>query len=244
VNSTAANYTVSGGTQVGSTSTTGWNTADFSGTNYNFIALKLSTASAAYLSTITIEYDPASISLTSTTLSGFTYTAGAGPSAEKSFNVSGYNLTNDIVLTAPTEYEMSITSGSGYVASITLTKTGGSVASTPIYVRLKSGLSADDYNKSITVASTNATTQTVACSGSVVVATGINTPEAGSVKVFASEGKLYVNGAEAGTPVQVYTTTGSLVKSIVTSSNANSFVLPKGLYLVKVGGESVKVVVR
>lgn len=58
VNSTAADYSVTGGTQVGSASTSGWTSADLAGTDYNFFAVKRG-ASAAYISSIVIEYlDP------------------------------------------------------------------------------------------------------------------------------------------------------------------------------------------
>lgn len=58
VNSTAADYTVTGGKQVGAASTSGWTSADLAGTDYNFFAIKRGT-SVAYISSIVIEYlDP------------------------------------------------------------------------------------------------------------------------------------------------------------------------------------------
>mgnify|MGYP000385061551 CR=1 FL=1 len=57
------------------------------------------------------------------------------PSAEQSYSVSGSNLTDDITLTAPADFEISETSGSGFGNSLTLTQSGGDVAETPIYVR-------------------------------------------------------------------------------------------------------------
>jgi len=66
--------------------------------------------------------------------------------AEQSFTVEGSDLTADISIAAPTNYEISETSGSGFTSPITLTQTAGAVSSTTIYVRLKAGLSAGDYN--------------------------------------------------------------------------------------------------
>ena len=111
-----------------------------------------------------------SISVNPSSLSGFSYVLGAGPSSEQSFTVSGQNLTNDITLTAPTDYEISQTSGSGFTNTFDLPQTGGSVSSTSIYVRLKSGLSVGTYDESITASSTGATSQEISCSG-VVFAT-------------------------------------------------------------------------
>jgi len=108
------------------------------------------------------------ITVDPTTLSGFSYIEGSGPSAEQTFDVSGTNLTADISITAPTNYEISETTGSGFTSPITLTQTGGTVASTTIYVRLKAGLAIGTYNdEDITASSTDATDKTVTCSGSV-----------------------------------------------------------------------------
>ena len=104
-----------------------------------------------------------------TTLTGFTYIEGSGPSAEQSFNVSGSNLTANISVAAPTDYEVSTTSGSGFGAAVVLTQTGGTVSSTPVYVRLKAGLEENSYAGNVSITSTGATEKTVALSGSVTV---------------------------------------------------------------------------
>ncbi|MEA3447249.1 MAG: T9SS type A sorting domain-containing protein, partial [Bacteroidota bacterium] len=97
------------------------------------------------------------------------YEEGSGPSAEQSFTVEGSNLTNNISLSAPTNYEISETSGSGFGNSVTLTQSGGTVSTTTIYVRLKAGLSIATYNnEDITASSSDATDQTVTCDGEVV----------------------------------------------------------------------------
>jgi hypothetical protein len=76
-----------------------------------------------------------------------------------------------LVVTAPTNYEVSTSSGSGYGATVTLTPVSNTVSSTTIYVRLKAGLAIGAYNlENITVSSTGATSETVACSGDVVLA--------------------------------------------------------------------------
>ena len=55
VNSTAGNYTVTGGTQVGTASSAGW-TADLEGTNYKYFAIKRG-ANASYISSIEVVYE-------------------------------------------------------------------------------------------------------------------------------------------------------------------------------------------
>jgi hypothetical protein len=106
------------------------------------------------------------ITLTPTSLTGFTYVVGNGPSAEQSFTATGINLTANVVLTAPSNYEISTTSGSGFGASVTLTQTGGNASGT-IYVRLKAGLAVNSYNQNITATSTGAVSKSVALTGTV-----------------------------------------------------------------------------
>lgn len=108
------------------------------------------------------------VSVTPSTLTGFTYLVGSGPSATQTFTVSGINLTADIVLTAPTNYEISNLPGGPYFTTMNYTPAAGSVAPTTIYVRLKAGLPVGTYNtENISVTSTGATSQNVTCSGTV-----------------------------------------------------------------------------
>jgi trimeric autotransporter adhesin len=86
-------------------------------------------------------------------------------SAEQSYTVSGTNLTNDIIITPPTDFEISQTSGSGFSTSpITVPQSGGTISAATIYVRF-SPLSPGAKSVNITNASTGATTQNVAISG-------------------------------------------------------------------------------
>lgn len=108
------------------------------------------------------------INVSTGALLGFTYVSGNGPSAEQTFTCSGNNLTTNISLAAPADYEISATSGSGFGTSLSLTPSSGTVSTTTIYVRLKSGLSVGTYNgQTINLTSTGASTQTVSCNGTV-----------------------------------------------------------------------------
>jgi len=129
--------------------------------NYSDETKHNGTTSALTSPTITV--DPSS-------LTGFNYWVGSGPSTEQSFTISGINLTADISITPITNYEISTGTGVNFVATspIDLTQSGGTVANTLIYVRLKAGLSKGTYNgETITATSTGADNKTVTCSGSV-----------------------------------------------------------------------------
>ena len=109
------------------------------------------------------------VTVTPLALSGFTYVEGNGPSDEQSFTVSGFNLSGNITITAPSDYEISETSGSGFTQSpITLAPVGGNVEETTIYVRLKAGLAVGTYNdEDITVSCADVDDIDVTCNGNV-----------------------------------------------------------------------------
>jgi len=121
-------------------------------------------------------------------ITGLDYFEGNGPSAEQTFSVSGINLTGNLDVTAPTNFEISSTSGSGFGSSVSLTPSAGSVSSTTLYVRLVSGLSANTYTDVLTATSTGATSATINVSGIV-------TPSTPQFNVFGSPDPLnYADG--------------------------------------------------
>ncbi|WP_019037663.1 T9SS type A sorting domain-containing protein [Psychroflexus tropicus] len=90
--------------------------------------------------------------------------------AEGSFTVQGLNLTEDITVTAPTNFEVSLTSEGSFSNAINLAETDGEVPSTEVFVRLQSGLSAGDFNGEVT-ASSSGVTEVINVSGEVLAAT-------------------------------------------------------------------------
>lgn len=110
------------------------------------------------------------INVNKNSLTGFTYTLDNGPSTAQNFTVSGTTLSDDITLSLglSSSFEMSLSEGSSYTNSLTLTPTTGTVAATTIYVRLKAGLDVNvSYNGTITLTSTGATDRTISLTGSV-----------------------------------------------------------------------------
>jgi hypothetical protein len=65
----------------------------------------------------------------------FNSPAPSTPSTQQSYTVSGVRLVGNVTITAPAQFQVSLTSGSGFAASVQLTPTGGTVASTTIYAR-------------------------------------------------------------------------------------------------------------
>lgn len=108
--------------------------------------------------------------ITTTTLTAFGNICTSSTSAEKTYTVSGTLLTDNIIITPPVVYEISTSSGSGFVANpstLTLTQSGGTVNATTIYVRFKPTL-VQSYNDNILHTSTGAVDKNVAVNGSGV----------------------------------------------------------------------------
>ena len=177
--------------------------------------------------------------VTPATRSGFTYVTGAGPSANQTIAVSGFNLTAGaaITITAPANYEVSTAAGGPYGATATIANAaGGTLAATNIYVRLKSGLAVGLYNGvNVTVSGGGAAgSQTVAVSGSVT--SGVLTPLPAPVpgagtgatsSTFTAHWTTVAN-ATGGYEVHVYQG-AVLVKTVVVAGQATNLVVVSGL---------------
>ncbi len=112
-------------------------TALASETQYFVRAFATNSAGTSYGSEIDFTTTAATglIEASVASLSAFSTTYGTA-SASQNFSASGEGLSGDITVTAPTGFEVSLTSGSGYAVSVMLSPTGGTVASTTIYVRI------------------------------------------------------------------------------------------------------------
>lgn len=75
------------------------------------------------------------ISAIPTMLNSFSQIVGT-PSAEQTFSLSGSNLTGNVSIDAPTHFEVSLTSGSGFASTLSVPHVAGVIAPTLIYVRL------------------------------------------------------------------------------------------------------------
>ncbi|MEW6507331.1 MAG: N-acetylmuramoyl-L-alanine amidase [Bacteroidota bacterium] len=104
------------------------------------------------------------ITVSTTSLPSFGNVAINTNSSPQSYTVSGSNLTSNIVITAPTGFQVSRNQNSGFASSITMDHAGGSLGSTTIWVRFSPTV-AQPYSGEITHTSTGAITQKVSISG-------------------------------------------------------------------------------
>ncbi|MCX6209981.1 MAG: pectinesterase family protein, partial [Bacteroidetes bacterium] len=170
----AMTYTVKRSVNNGAYSTI--NTTNGTSTNYNYSITdnSLQTGINKYIiemtyngntytstDTLTVSNQP-TITSTVTSLSALVQTIGT-PSASQNFNISGSNLTNNITVTAPTNFQVS-TNNSSWSSSVTYTQSAGIVASSLVYVRLNAG-SNGSYSGNVVLSTTSGTSVNVAVTG-------------------------------------------------------------------------------
>ena len=121
----------------------------------------------ALASDVTLNYVPnPQLTLTPTELSGFQYTFGEGPSQSLSFAVTGSDLTANVSIVAPQDFEVATTAEGPFADNLSLTPTEGLVDAN-VYVRMKSGLAIGSYAGNVTV-TTGTLNATVALNGTVL----------------------------------------------------------------------------
>ncbi len=132
-----------------------------------------------------------------TSLTGFEATSGATASNPQSVAVIGRNLQANLIVTAPTGYEVSSAIGGTYNGTLTLTPSNGSIQSN-VFVHLSSGVSPGNYSGNITLTS-GTTSASVSLNGTVIPGSGAQytitataNPTAGGIVTGA--GTYYENG--------------------------------------------------
>ena len=120
-------------------------------------------------------------------------TYGTASATPTNFSITGAFLTNDITVTAPANYEVSTSIGSGYDASVLLTQSGGTVAATTIYVRLAATapVTGSPHGGNVVLSSTGATPVNVATVASAVA------PKNLTIAGLTGDNKVYDRTATA-----------------------------------------------
>ncbi|MEP6748624.1 MAG: choice-of-anchor J domain-containing protein [Bacteroidota bacterium] len=165
-----------------------------------------------------------SISVSPAAIAGFSTIAGTA-SAYQDVSVSGSNLTADLSITVTAPYEIS-TDSTNYSTTVTLTQSGGSIANTPLVVRIAASAPTGAAAGSISLTSTGASTQTITLTGTVNSATVVDPPQSfNAVAVSTTEIDLTATGNVAGDNIVVAsnsTATFGTPSGALTAGNAIS----------------------
>ena len=140
--------------------------------SYNGLSIAITSSGAANVSvsipnSSVTSVAVASVTVSTSSLTAFANTAVGSSSTTQNFTVAGSNLgSNDITVTAPTNFQVSTSSSSGFASSLTLTPSSGTVAATTIYARYTpSGIGANSGN--ITISQADVSDQTISVSGAI-----------------------------------------------------------------------------
>ena len=143
-NRTAVSSTISGlNIAVGSTVWIRWSDLNASGADDGLGVDDFSIAATSATPVSTLTASPTSVS-------NLNYNLGSGPSTAGNYTLTGSNLTGDVTLTAPTNFEISkVSATTDFSSGFTITPSSGSI-STTVYARLVAGLPVGTYSGNIT----------------------------------------------------------------------------------------------
>jgi hypothetical protein len=119
-----------------------------------------------------VEPPPATPTLTvnGTSLSFGSVTTGQTSSVQ-SYTLSGADLTSNVTVSAPSGFQVSLSSSSGFGSSVSVTPSSGLVTDRTIYVRF-APTAAQSYSGTVNNSSSGATSKTVQVSGTGVAPVG------------------------------------------------------------------------
>jgi hypothetical protein len=124
-------------------------------------------------------------------------------------------LTGNLTVTPPAGFETSLTEGSGYGSSTTITASG-TLASTTVFVRLAATTTPGSYSGNISIAGGGATTQSIAIPNSTVTAKAL------TVTGLTGNNKVY-NRSTAASASGTAALSGIVGSDIVTLTGTPSF---------------------
>lgn len=173
------------------------------------------------------------------TISGLEYNEGSGPSPSDTFNVSGLFLTNNIVVTAPENFEVSLSEMTGYMESVTLVQESGTVENTTVYVRLIAGLSDGTYMGDIIASSSPAANKNLPVNGEVTNTLSNDLFESSDFAIYPNPTSTgFVNirtNSGVNINVQIFNVLGKIVlNQSVSNKQLDVSTLKTGVYIIRI----------
>jgi hypothetical protein len=185
------------------------------------------------------------------TLTGFastlpavdTLTTSPAIAYSKNLKISANSLTADLIVSAGSKLEIATDSlFASPQSSIILPSVGDTV-----YVRLKKGLPigiTTDETTKVSITSTGFISKYIQFKGNSVAETAVKNINSSNIKCFAVNGRLYIQGVEAGKHIAIFNNLGQIVKSATATDNTCISIPTKGIYFVKSDGFIQKVILK
>ncbi|WP_448697463.1 MBG domain-containing protein [Mucilaginibacter sp. AW1-3] len=172
---------------------TGAAAADAAGTYNGSVVPSAATGGTFTAGNYNITYTAGNITVTATpiptigttgALSALSTTYGTA-STTGTFNVSGADMTAGILVTPPAGFEVSANATTGFGASVTV-GAAGTIAATPVYIRLAATDVVNNYSGNVVLSSTGANNVTVAIPVSAVGKKTLTVTAANATKVYGA----------------------------------------------------------
>lgn len=213
-----------------------------------------SNAQALGIDNISITANGSSIPTISTpspnSLTGFTTTSGTA-SASQTFSVGGSNLTENLVVSAPVDYEVRENGTGSFGSAVSFTPSSGTVATKTIEVRIAASAGVGSPSGNVVCSSTGATSHNVAVSGTVTapptnyppsISNIVRTPSGtitNSIAVSISADASDSDGTVEGVELHWGTSSGSLGNTIEMSLDAGNTYIADTDIPAQAGGTTV-----
>jgi hypothetical protein len=167
------------------------------------------------------------ISSTTTSIASMNTTYGVA-SSTRTINVSGQYIIQNILVTPPNGFEVSSNASTGYANTLTLTASGGNIASTNAFIRLKTSAGVGNYSSTVVLTSDAADMVSIPIITSYVAAAPLTITSTYFQKFYGSKITLGVGSKNfTATGLVNGETIGSVTLSATSGTAAND---AAGLY--------------
>ena len=206
---------------------TGTPTSLSTSTNYNITGTTSAGCTAIRTLNLTVANPPPALTVvgTPTLLS----TCNGIASSTQSFTIAGQYLgSNSISVTAPTGFEISRSSNSGFSNSLSITPTAGTVLATSIYVRLSTTALAGNFSATIVCANTGAVSKNIAVTG--LVKSTPTMPVIDNITAICVGGNINITAATIAGATYAWTGPNNFVSTVQNPSISAATVANGGVY--------------
>jgi len=173
------------------------------------------TGAGPYLLSISVTLPP--ILRASAALTTFQTNGVNVPSPEQSYTFLGTDLTGDVTVTAPTHFQISTASGSGFGSTLTLPATNGSVGPLSIFVRYNPQAAPSPHAGNITHTSAGAVPLDLAVNGDLITTPTVQVNGGAALTLFRAP------ALNSPSPEQSYTVEGLNLTGNVTIAAPTHF---------------------